>query len=94
MGIPSVQVMMFKELAERTKPPRTLHVRFPFGRPFGEPGNQDAHRVILQDALRMLETASSPGTIVSAPYLWRREDYASILKERAAVKVGAEHRLR
>ena len=78
---------MFKELAERSKPPRTLHVRFPFGRPFGEPGNYDAHRVILEDALEILESASSPGVIVSAPYLWRREDYGSILKERAKVPV-------
>ncbi len=76
-------VMMYKEVAEKMTPPRVAHVRFPFGRPLGEPDNPDQQRVIIEDALRVLETATEPGTIVSLPYRWRREDYASIRRDRA-----------
>ena len=76
-------VMMYKEVAEKTTPPRVVHVRFPFVRPMGEPDNSDQHRVIIEDALRMLETATEPGTIVSLPYRWRREDYARIRQDRS-----------
>ena len=81
-------IMMFRQVAERLLPPRVAAVRFPFGRPMGEPGNADQHRVIAEDALHILETATEPGTLVSLPYRWRREDYARIRRERGvAVKV-------
>ena len=83
-GIPTVLVMMDKEMAEKVPPPRVAHVRFPFGRPLGEPGNADQHRVVIEDALRVLEMATEPGTVVTLPYRWRREDYAHIRQERAA----------
>ena len=63
--------------------PRGLILRFPFGRPFGAPGSPEQQRVILQDALDVLASAS-PGQIVSSPYRWRREDYAAILAQRSA----------
>ncbi|MBI2872487.1 MAG: hypothetical protein HYY00_04765 [Chloroflexi bacterium] len=77
-------MMMYKEMAEKVRPPRVCHVRFPFGRPLGEPGNADQQRVIAEDALHLLETATGPGTVLSLPYRWRREDYARIRRERAA----------
>ena len=79
-------VMMYKEMAEKVHPPRVAHVRFPFGRPMGEPNNADQHRVVLEDALSILETAEEPGTVVSLPYRWRREDYKRIRAERAINK--------
>jgi hypothetical protein len=78
-----VLVMMYKEMAEKTTPPRVAHVRFPFGRPMGEPDNPDQHHVIIEDALRVLETATEPGTIVPLPYRWRRENYARIRQDRS-----------
>ena len=74
--------MMFKEVAEATRPPRVVHVRFPFGRPLGEPGNADQQRVIIEDALHLLETAREPGTVLPLPYRWRREDYAALRARR------------
>ncbi len=74
--------MMYKELLPKLQVPRVVHVRFPFGRPMGEPNNPDQHRVILEDALHVLETATEPGTVVELPYGWRREDYARIRRER------------
>ena len=83
-GISTVIVMMYRGMAEKVRPPRVAHVRFPFGRPMGEPNNPDQHRVIIEDSLRILETATEPGTLVNLPYRWRREDYARIRRERAA----------
>ena len=77
-------VMMNSGLAEVLTPPRVARVRFPFGRPMGEPSNPDQSRVILEDALEILETATEPGTVVHLPYRWRREDYAQIRKDRAS----------
>ncbi|MEE8442523.1 MAG: hypothetical protein V3S37_02130 [Dehalococcoidia bacterium] len=71
-------------MADKIRPPRVAHVRFPFGRPMGEPNNSDQQRVVVEDALRILETATEPGTVVSLPYRWRREDYARIRRERRA----------
>ena len=81
-------VMMYKGIADKVHPPRVAHVRFPFGRPMGEPNNPDQHRVIIEDALHVLETATEPGTIVTLPYRWRREDYAKIRMERGASKAA------
>ncbi|MBI4278191.1 MAG: hypothetical protein HY660_07015 [Armatimonadetes bacterium] len=81
-GIPTVIVMMWKDVEEALRPPRVVHVRFPFGRPLGEPGNIPQQRVIIADALRFLEKAEEPGSMLELPYRWRREDYAEILTGR------------
>ena len=83
-GIPTVIVMMFKEVEQRLQPPRSVHVRFPFGRPMGEPGNRLQHRAVAEDALDFLATAKEPRQVLELPYRWRREDYARILAERKA----------
>jgi D-proline reductase (dithiol) PrdB len=88
-GIPTVLVMMYKGVAEKLRPPRVAHVRFPFGRPLGEPDNSDQQRVVIEDALGILETATKPGMVVSLPYRWRREDYAQVRRERGARPAGA-----
>jgi D-proline reductase (dithiol) PrdB len=82
-GIPTVIVMMYKEMADKVHPPRVAHVRFPFGRPMGEPSNPDQHRVVAEDAMHILATATEPGAVVTLPYRWRREDYVRIRAERS-----------
>ncbi len=77
--------MMFKEVEEQIRPPRVVHVRFPFGRPLGEPGNADQQRVIIEDSLEALVNVNTPGTVVELPYRWRREEYAIIRKARERV---------
>ncbi len=81
-GIPTVIAMMYKQVADALRPPRVAYVRFPFGQPLGEPHNADQHRVITEDALHLLLTATEPGTIKELPYRWRREDYGKIRRER------------
>jgi len=73
--------MVDRTRAETLSVPRGLVLRFPFGRPFGAPGNPDQQRVVLEDALTLLSSAREPGEIRAAPYRWRREDYARIFAE-------------
>ena len=75
--------MMYRQVADAIRPPRVAYARFPFGQPLGEPGNADQQRVIVEDSLEMLTTATEPGTVEALPYRWRREDYAKIRKDRA-----------
>ena len=75
--------MMNSGYSEALQLPRVARVRFPFGRPMGEPNNPDQSRVILEDALEILETATETGTVSWLPYRWRREDYAQIRLDRA-----------
>lgn len=75
-------VMVDRQKAATMSVPRGLILRFPFGRPFGAPGSPEQQRVVLEDALEVLATATEPGKIVASPYRWRREDYGAILAER------------
>tara|TARA_B110000263_G_scaffold181406_1_gene158979 strand:+ start:185 stop:418 length:234 start_codon:yes stop_codon:yes gene_type:complete len=73
---------MYKEMADVIKPPRTVHVKFPFGRPMGEPNNKEQQKVIAMDALNILSSSNTPGQITELPYKWRREDYIKIAKDK------------
>lgn len=79
---------MYKQVADALKPPRVAYVRFPFGQPLGEPGNSDQQRVIIEDALQLLNTAREPGTIEPLPYRWRRENYSAIRASRGNILAG------
>ena len=85
IGIPTVITMMYEQVADTMRPPRVALVRFPFGQPLGEPGNVDQQRVVLEDTLRILVTATEPGTIEALRYRWRREDYAAIRERRGNI---------
>ena len=74
--------MVDRKKAETLAVPRGVVLRFPFGRPFGAPGNREQQRVVLEDALTLLSSARQPGQIRTLPYRWRREDYRRILAER------------
>ncbi len=87
--MPTVVVMLDRRKAATMAVPRGLVLRFPFGRPFGAPGNPDQQRVVLEDALALLSSAQEPGEIQSMPYRWRREDYGRILAERRAAQSAA-----
>ena len=65
-------------------------MRFPFGQPLGEPDNADQQRVIIEDTLRMLVSATESGTVDSLPYRWRREDYAEIRRARGNILASAQ----
>jgi len=68
-GIPTVVIYpaAFRAVAEIMHPPRAiLNLRL-MGRPVGRPGDASGQRGTLLAALRLLESATTPGTIVAMP---------------------------
>lgn len=69
-GIPTVVVTMMPAVAERLLTPRVVGVEFPFGHPFGPPGEPAVARMVVEVALRVLAGAARPGTRVDVDLEW------------------------
>ncbi len=69
--IPTVSIAMRPEITAHMNVSRAAYVRFPLGNPFGEPHRPEQGRLIFEQLLRLLETATEP-TFVELPYRWRR----------------------
>jgi hypothetical protein len=54
-------------------PGHVLTTRFPFGAPCGDPENRALHEAVVVEALALLGTATSPGTVVASRHAWRRD---------------------
>jgi len=79
-GIPTVLVTMMPDVAESLLTPRVFGVEFPFGHPFGLPGDLRLQRRVLEDALVVLSGAGGPATRVDLDVEWPvplREAYRS-----------------
>lgn len=69
-GIPSVCVVMNRDITDSVKTPRALFVRFPYGAPLGPAGDAETQLAIIRAALAVLVDATEPGTIVDADVEW------------------------
>jgi hypothetical protein len=69
-GIATVCVVMSREIAENVKPPRALHVRFPYGAPLGPAGHSETQMAVVREALALLERLDRPGMIVESTVEW------------------------
>jgi hypothetical protein len=69
-GIPTVTVTMMPDLAAALLAPRLVGVEFPFGHPFGMPGDPAMQRTVLEAALTVLSGAAAPGTRVDVDIEW------------------------
>jgi len=69
-GIPTVCVVMNREIGGNVRAPRTLHVRFPYGAPLGPAGDAAIQMAVVREALALLETATEPGAIVESAVEW------------------------
>jgi hypothetical protein len=67
-GIPTVVVTMMPDVAVAA--PRVVGVEFPFGHPFGLPGDRALQRRVLETALTVLAGASAPGTRIDVDVEW------------------------
>ena len=67
-GIPTVALGNMADRLLRVRVPRGAAVKFPRGAPCGPPGADELQRRVLTDAFRVLESASTPGTVVELPY--------------------------
>lgn len=71
-GFPTITLSLLHELSEMVGAPRMLNVKFPFGAPCGDPGNEALHCAVLTEALEILVNAGEPGETRSSKYSWRR----------------------
>ena len=86
-GIPTVTVTMMPDLAAALLAPRIVGVEFPFGHPFGMPGDRAMQRAVLETALTVLSGAAAPGTRVDVDIEWpvhRAAAYKSWQPEKAS----------
>jgi len=71
-GIATVSISMAPYITLATGVPRALHVRFPFGDPFGEPEDSEMQRTVLESALRWIFEATEPNRLFLLRVEWRR----------------------
>lgn len=71
-GIATVSMTMVPSVTIGTGVPRALYLRFPYGNPFGEPGDADTQRTILASALQWLYDAPEPNALFRLRVNWRR----------------------
>jgi hypothetical protein len=69
-GIATVVVTMMPATATQVLAPRVVGVEFPFGHPFGMPGDRATQRLVLETALTVLAGAGGPGTRVDVDLEW------------------------
>ncbi len=69
-GMSTIMVTNMPYWSERIGAPRTLAVEFPFGHILGQPNNIEQQLRVLREALRVLEQAKEPGTIVHFQEKW------------------------
>ncbi|MBZ5638397.1 MAG: hypothetical protein LAO51_06510 [Acidobacteriia bacterium] len=75
-GIPTACLTLVPALTRIVGAPRSLHVRFRFGAPCGDPGNAPLHRAVLAELLRLLVEAEAPGFMRESDLKWKRGDVA------------------
>ena len=71
-GIATVAVTVCPDITERLQSPRAIALRFPMGSPFGASLESPMHLRVLRDALSLIETVKTPGTVVRLPYDWTK----------------------
>jgi hypothetical protein len=69
-GIPTVILSMMPAYQPSVGAPRVAAISHPFGRPYGDVGDAATQRAVLRAALRVLETARTPGEVVHLPFRW------------------------
>jgi hypothetical protein len=69
-GIPTCVVTMMPQTAMQLLTPRVVGVEFPFGHPFGLPGDAAMQRRVLTAALAVLAGAADPLTRLDVDIEW------------------------
>ncbi len=69
-GIPTVVVTMMPDIAAQYRLSRIVGVQFPYGHPFGMPGDRAMQRRVAQTAVDLLEGADEPGARVDLDIEW------------------------
>lgn len=62
-GIPTVSIVLLREIAEKVRPPRALSVEFAHGYPLGRANDAAIQREVMLEALRLLGE-EGPGPVL------------------------------
>lgn len=73
-GVSTVMLSAALDITSSVKPPRAVFVNFPLGHQAGKPCDREGQTRIILDALHLLETATTSGTLVQLPYKWDAND--------------------
>ncbi len=95
-GIPTVVMGCAKDIVEHCGVPRFLFSDFPLGNPAGRPKDAQSQALILEIALKLLESAPAPRTTVQSPLRWSadpswKRDYCNI-ERLPAEEIGRRRR--
>jgi D-proline reductase (dithiol) PrdB len=69
-GIPTVSVVMNRDIAENVGIPRALHVHFPYGAPLGPAGHPETQLAVIREALGLFASATGSGGVVESSVEW------------------------
>ncbi len=72
-GIPTVTLNMIWEFQNLVGMPRVAAIEHPFGRPFGDVGDEKTQSAVLRAALRVFEEAPGPGFVAHLPFRWHED---------------------
>ena len=72
-GIPTVTLELIWVYHHLVGIPRVAAVEHPFARPYGDVGDADGQRAVLQACLEVFETAREPGHVEHLPFQWHEE---------------------
>ncbi len=72
-GIPTVTVTMMPDVASQYRVARIVGVQFPFGHPFGMPGDAATQRAVTAAAVELLAAADQPETRVDLELQWPQD---------------------
>jgi len=73
-GIPTVVYSVARDITASAFTPRAVFTNYPLGNPCGRPRDPTNQREVLRAGLKLLESATAPGTIVDLPYVWSESD--------------------
>lgn len=83
-GLSTISLTLVKEITQQVKPSRALFVEHPFGFTFGNIGDRELQRRILEDCLRAAEQMHTPGTIADLPYRWTHDHLRELQLQKKA----------
>ena len=72
-GIPTVTLNMIPAYHRLVGMPRVAAIEHPFGRPYGDVGDVDRQRAVMESALAFATSASGPGDVIHLPFRWHQD---------------------
>jgi hypothetical protein len=72
-GISTVTLNMIWIYQRLVGMPRVAAIEHPFGRPYGDVGDANNQREVIEAALDVLDTAREPGEVHHLPFRWHEE---------------------